>query len=219
MAPGRLTSASPGDVYSLGVVLYVLVAGVTPFGGQAFGEIAMNVLTTPAPPLEQAVPGIPLPVARVVARCLSKEPRERFASAAELGAALEPFRRRPSADDTSWAPGGLAPDALGLSTTAARPATPVRLSTRATSATPVPSVRARPRPAPSTADGYLDLACSPVPCAVVLDGSAIGETPLLRHPVRAGLHTVDFINLETRGKVRRQLQVAPGAKVKVPVKW
>ena len=72
------------DIYSLGVILYLMLAGAPPFLARSSGMlIAMHIKDTP-PPLASRSPEVPAEVAAVVHRCLEKEPARRPASATEV---------------------------------------------------------------------------------------------------------------------------------------
>jgi serine/threonine-protein kinase len=81
------------DLWSLGVVLFQLLAGRLPFEATTIPDMCVRVVTEPAPPLTQLRPEIPPELAAAVARCLEKEPAARFATADELAATL---RRLPT---------------------------------------------------------------------------------------------------------------------------
>ncbi len=85
VAPERIRGESAGpasDLYSLGCVLFHALTGRVVFGLESSEQKLWAHLSSPPPP----VPGLPAFDA-VVARALAKEPAERFASGAELGAA------------------------------------------------------------------------------------------------------------------------------------
>lgn len=77
------------DVYSVGVTAYFLLTGVPPFRtGGVMEIIAAHLLEKPKSPRE-VKPDVPADLDAVVVRCLAKDPKERFATVAELDAALQ----------------------------------------------------------------------------------------------------------------------------------
>jgi serine/threonine protein kinase len=77
------------DIYALGVILYEMLAGRTPFeGSNPFAVMNNRLLNSPAP-LQDEVPDLPPGLERAIFRALARDPRERYASAAELAADLK----------------------------------------------------------------------------------------------------------------------------------
>jgi serine/threonine-protein kinase len=80
------------DVWSLGVMLYEMIAGRRPFGGESLEAVVSAILTREPDPLERVRPDVPPELAWVVERALAKEPAERYVSVAEMLADLETGR-------------------------------------------------------------------------------------------------------------------------------
>jgi serine/threonine protein kinase len=77
------------DLYSLGVVLFEILTGQRPFGGDSIQEVLrMHRETMPPNPVDLR-PGIPFSLSTVVLRCLEKDPRQRYQTARDLRQALE----------------------------------------------------------------------------------------------------------------------------------
>jgi tRNA A-37 threonylcarbamoyl transferase component Bud32/WD40 repeat protein len=81
-ASGQVDARS--DVWSLGIILYELLAGRRAFGGGSIAETLLLVATAAPPPVRQASPDVPPELAAVVERALQRDPRKRYPSAAEL---------------------------------------------------------------------------------------------------------------------------------------
>ncbi len=91
MSPEQIRSKpvdQRSDIYSLGVVMYEMLAGKPPFDGANMPEIARQHLTTPPVPLSRWRSDIPSGLEKVIMRCLEKDPSDRFLSMDELLGAL-----------------------------------------------------------------------------------------------------------------------------------
>ncbi len=76
------------DVYSLGTVLYEMLAGEAPFTGPTAQAIIARRLTEPAPSVRKLRPSVPESVDEAIRRALAPLPADRFGSIAELGRAI-----------------------------------------------------------------------------------------------------------------------------------
>jgi eukaryotic-like serine/threonine-protein kinase len=85
------------DLFSFGILLYEMCTGRSPFPGDTTGElliaIVQHVQLTPA----QLNPDVPHGLARIIDRCLEKDPERRYQHAWELRADLKAVQRNPSA--------------------------------------------------------------------------------------------------------------------------
>ena len=66
------------DIYSLGVLAYVMLTGREPFDGASPQQVAYGHVARAAPSVRDAAPDTPADLAAVVARCLAKDPAERW---------------------------------------------------------------------------------------------------------------------------------------------
>jgi eukaryotic-like serine/threonine-protein kinase len=77
------------DVYSLGVVVYELLAGAPPYSGDSFVAVAMKHVSDPIPSIAKARPDVPLRVDAALRKAMAKDPDDRFPSMDDLVAELE----------------------------------------------------------------------------------------------------------------------------------
>jgi Tol biopolymer transport system component/tRNA A-37 threonylcarbamoyl transferase component Bud32 len=92
MSPEQATAekeiTARSDIYSLGSVLYEMLTGNPPHVGASAQQIIMRIVTEDAAPVTKLRKSVPPNVAAAVSRSLEKLPADRFATAAEFGAAL-----------------------------------------------------------------------------------------------------------------------------------
>jgi serine/threonine-protein kinase len=77
------------DIWSMGVVLYEALSGVTPYGHvDTVGELILQICSAPARHIQDLAPWVPAEMAGVVHRALAMNPAQRFDSAAQMFDAL-----------------------------------------------------------------------------------------------------------------------------------
>ncbi len=89
------------DLFSLGVLLYEMIAGRLPFAGEHEAAMTYAIVHEEPEPLARYKKGVTQGLEAVVAKCLAKDPAERYQSAADLLADLKRERRLSQASQTS----------------------------------------------------------------------------------------------------------------------
>ncbi|WP_437595320.1 serine/threonine-protein kinase [Sorangium sp. So ce590] len=124
MSPEQLKSSrdvdARTDLWSLGVILFELLAGAPPFDGATMPQLCVAIMQGIPRPLASLRPDVPPALVAVILRCLEKLPERRFRDVGALAEALAPFvtgRARLSVDRISG---------ISRSSAPSRPDTPAR---------------------------------------------------------------------------------------------
>ncbi len=79
------------DIYALGVILYEMLTGDTPFDAETFALLVVKIVTTDPPLIRDRRPDVPVGLETLIMRCLSKDKNLRPQSVEELAQALEAY--------------------------------------------------------------------------------------------------------------------------------
>ena len=95
MPPEQMTASKNvderADIWALGVILYELIAGRTPFDAEQMPQLCTRVFTGEPTPLAQFRNDVPVELEAVLRRCFEKKREQRWRNVAEFATALVPF--------------------------------------------------------------------------------------------------------------------------------
>jgi eukaryotic-like serine/threonine-protein kinase len=172
-AQGHAVTAT-SDIYSIGVMLYEMLAGRLPFEGDSAVAIALKHLSEQPPPISQWRPDVHPALEAVVMAALAKDPAHRWQSAEDLAAGLEAARAQIEAgtgggqDTAAFAP-------IPMPTDGATAATQVASTPTAVVAPVADPQRERERRWPWFTIGILTLALLGVLLYLILSGTLTAE--------------------------------------------
>ncbi len=85
------------DVYSLGVVIFQMLTGTTPFPAPTLVQVMLKVMQEPAPNVLEMVEGLPAGLGPVMERVMAKDPDERYQTTTDFANAFKAALHTPAA--------------------------------------------------------------------------------------------------------------------------
>jgi serine/threonine-protein kinase len=189
MSPEQLRSTrhvdERADIWSMGTILYALLAGEPPYAGESTADIAAKIIRDPPPPLRAVRPDVPEGLEAVVTRCLEKEPDGRYAGIAELAEALLPYASEGSRASAERIAKQISARQLGAAPTllSSRPPSPSNPGPRTGSATRTASAFEAKRAEPETKRGRSGVFAGVVAGAVIVGVVTVALLPSRMHAV------------------------------------
>jgi serine/threonine protein kinase/tetratricopeptide (TPR) repeat protein len=104
MSPEQVTGRAVDhrtDIFSLGILLYEMATGRRPFQGHSPAELTSSILRDTPPLVTDVRADLPGDLARIIRRCLEKEPRQRVQTARDVANEFRDFGRQPPARPVS----------------------------------------------------------------------------------------------------------------------
>ncbi|MFZ0287962.1 MAG: protein kinase [Candidatus Sulfotelmatobacter sp.] len=92
------------DIFSLGVVLHEMATGQRPFNGESSAELVSAILRDTPPSVTDVRPDLPSDLARIIRRCLEKDPRHRVQTARDVSNEFRDLARHTSQKMTTATP-------------------------------------------------------------------------------------------------------------------